>query len=119
MASQGPHSWYMQANSASFVYKHNGLNYLMNLVDTPGHVDFSYEVSRALAACQGACLLVDAAQGIQVSCCSSTRLDTSPQDSMRSLSTCSVRQLVLGRRPAPTWSVAHNGKEGGGCGVVK
>lgn len=56
----------VQANSASFIYNHLGHDYLLNLVDTPGHVDFSYEVSRALAACQGALLLVDAAQGIQV-----------------------------------------------------
>ena len=56
----------VQANSASFIYRHYGQDYLLNLVDTPGHVDFSYEVSRALAACQGALLLVDAAQGIQV-----------------------------------------------------
>ena len=55
----------VKAQSASLFYEHEGINYLLNLIDTPGHVDFSYEVSRSLYACQGALLLVDAAQGVQ------------------------------------------------------
>ena len=52
----------IKSNSASFLYKDK---YLLNLIDTPGHVDFSYEVFRSLAACEGVLLLVDATQGIQ------------------------------------------------------
>lgn len=55
----------VKAQSASMFYTHNGVTYLLNLIDTPGHVDFSYEVSRSLYACQGALLLVDAGQGVQ------------------------------------------------------
>lgn len=55
----------VKAQTASMFYTHEGNTYLLNLIDTPGHVDFSYEVSRSLYACQGALLLVDAAQGVQ------------------------------------------------------
>ena len=55
----------VKAQTASLFYEVDGEIYLLNLIDTPGHVDFSYEVSRSLYACQGAVLLTDAAQGVQ------------------------------------------------------
>lgn len=55
----------IKSHAIQMEHEHEGSNFVLNLIDTPGHVDFSYEVSRSIAACEGALLIVDATQGIQ------------------------------------------------------
>ena len=55
----------IKSHAIQMEYERGGEKYILNLIDTPGHVDFSYEVSRAIASCEGALLIVDATQGIQ------------------------------------------------------
>ena len=66
----------IKSHAIQMEYVYKGEKYVLNLIDTPGHVDFSYEVSRAIASCEGALLVVDATQGIQAQTRSRIRSST-------------------------------------------
>ena len=108
----------IKARAVRLFYNHQGKKYMLNLIDTPGHVDFTYEVSRSLKACDGAVLLVDASQGVEaqtisnIYLCMENNLDVLPIMNKIDLKTArpdEVRQeisSVLGGEPSQIMGVS-------------
>jgi GTP-binding protein LepA len=114
----------IKARAVRLFYDHAGKKYMLNLIDTPGHVDFTYEVSRSLKACDGAVLLVDASQGVEaqtisnIYLCMENDLDILPVLNKIDLQTACVDEVrrelssVLGTDPSEILGVSAKTGEG-------